>query len=84
MIEGEFVGAIVGATGAGIEVGIDPTPVTKLFAPCPSAPGTLAMVSRILSGGVINENCDVDFRIQVFAIGVAHVHEQSQHRLDGT
>ena len=80
MIEGEFVGAIVGATG----VGIDPTPVVKLATPCPSAPGTLATVSMIFSGGVINENCDGTFRIQICAIGVAHVHEQSQHRLDGS
>ena len=27
---------------------------------------------------------DVDFGIQILAIGVAHVHEQPQHRLDGT
>ena len=49
LIAGEFVGAIVGVTGAGIDVGSDSTPVTKLFAPCPIAPGSLAMVSMILS-----------------------------------
>lgn len=45
LIAGEFVGA----TGAG-------SPVTKLVTPCPIAPGTPAIVSRIRSGGVINEN----------------------------
>ena len=83
MIEGEFVGAIVGATGAGIDVGSDPPPVVRLFTPCPSAPGTCAMVSMILAGGVINENFTGTSGFRFSPIGVAHVHEQSQHRLDG-
>jgi hypothetical protein len=56
---GEFVvgaSVVVGATGALSEFGISETPVTKLFAPCVTAPGSAASASRIFSGGVNNEN----------------------------
>ena len=64
LIEGEFVGAIVGATGAGVEVGIDPTPVAMLF--------TLVRAHRNLGDGLVDSSrrrnqrkLDVNFRVQV-------------------